>query len=70
MSSDTWNGDPVHVDSISCPECGGTSLTVRGRLEMVGYATVAGVQVKASAVMVPWLSCDSHACDFEVRAKR
>lgn len=54
------------MDHIPCPDCG-SDLTLEFRPEITGYAFVAGVNTKFSAVDWPWLICSS--CDFAEKGK-
>lgn len=54
------------VANTPCPSCGEKTLRIEARLaaKPIGDFSLAGAQMKVSAVEVPWLVCDN--CGVEV----
>lgn len=58
------------IDETPCPACGSKSLRIEERLttKPIGSFSLAGVQMKVSAVSKPWLVCGT--CGIEAEGKR
>lgn len=60
------------VGKTPCPVCRQLTLRFTMRLEAkpLGTWSLAGQQLKSSAVEWPYVVCDNDDCDFEQRATR
>jgi hypothetical protein len=59
------------LKTIECDNCGGRGFSVQWRLvaKEIGDFSLAGAQMKFSAVETPFLVCD-HGCGRESRGRR
>lgn len=61
----------LKMPDVRCPGCQITgNMQVIQRFRATGFANVAGVNVKISAVEVPVLVCQTDGCNFEEEGKR
>lgn len=60
------------VAATPCPACGQSRLRFTTKLESrpIGTFSLAGAQLKTSAIEWPYVVCDNETCDFEQRAKQ
>ena len=60
----------MDIDDTPCPSCGVKGLRIEYRLtaKPLGSFSLAGAQMKVSAVRVPWLICGT--CGVEAEGKR